>query len=89
MAAKFVLKQSASGQYHFNLKAGNGEVILSSEMYQSKDGAKKGIESVRKNSQNDSMFERKTSKANEPYFVLKAANGKLLAKVKCILQYRR
>ena len=49
MAAKFELKKSKSGQYHFNLKAGNGQVIASSEMYQSKASALNGIESVRAN----------------------------------------
>jgi uncharacterized protein YegP (UPF0339 family) len=49
MAGKFELKQAASGQFHFNLKAGNGEIIATSEMYESKASAKNGIESVKKN----------------------------------------
>ncbi len=36
MAAKFEIKTGASGQFHFNLKAGNGEVILTSETYKEK-----------------------------------------------------
>lgn len=49
MAAKFELKQAKSGQYHFNLKAGNGQIIATSEMYESKASALNGIESVRTN----------------------------------------
>jgi uncharacterized protein len=49
MAAKFELKKSQSGQYHFNLKASNGQVIASSEMYKSKASALNGIESIRTN----------------------------------------
>lgn len=49
MAAKFELKKTAKGQFHFNLKAGNGEIIATSEMYESKASAENGIESVRKN----------------------------------------
>lgn len=49
MAGKFELKQAKSGQYHFNLKAGNGQVIATSEMYESKASALNGIESVRTN----------------------------------------
>lgn len=49
MAGKFVLKKSTSGKYHFVLKAGNGEIIASSETYNSKAAAKNGIESVQKN----------------------------------------
>lgn len=49
MAAKFELFQDKAGQYRFNLKAGNGEVIATSESYASKASAKNGIESVKKN----------------------------------------
>jgi len=49
MAGKFVIKQDKSGQYRFNLKAGNGEIIATSEAYKSKAGCKNGIESVMKN----------------------------------------
>jgi len=80
MAAKFVIKQSANGQFHFNLKAGNGEVILSSELYTAKASTQNGIESVKVNSQDDARFERKESKASEPFFVPKAANGESLGK---------
>jgi len=77
---EFVILKGASGQFHFNLKAGNGEVILSSQMYAAKAGAQGGIESVKVNSQEDARFERKKSKAGEPFFVLKAANGEILGK---------
>ena len=49
MSAKFVIKKDKSGQYRFNLKAGNGEIIATSEAYTSKAGCKNGIESVKKN----------------------------------------
>ncbi len=74
MAARFVLTFSSDGQYMFNLKAGNGETILTSERYQSKDGALNGIESVRKNASLDERYERRTASNGAPYFVLKAAN---------------
>ena len=49
MAGKFVLKQGSSGQYHFNLVAGNGQVIATSEAYERKESALNGIESVKTN----------------------------------------
>ena len=49
VAAKFVLTKTASGQFRFNLKAGNGEVIATSESYTTKAAALGGIESVKKN----------------------------------------
>jgi uncharacterized protein YegP (UPF0339 family) len=78
MAAKFVLKVAKDGQYYFNLKAGNGETTLTSEMYQAKAGALNGIESVKKNSPDESRFEKLVSSNGKPYFVLKAANHQVI-----------
>jgi uncharacterized protein YegP (UPF0339 family) len=49
MAGKFVVKKGNSGKFHFNLVASNGQVIATSEAYESKSSAMNGIESVRKN----------------------------------------
>jgi hypothetical protein len=49
MAAKFVLSKTSNGQFRFNLKAGNGEIIATSESYTTKAAALGGIESVKKN----------------------------------------
>ncbi|GBF49377.1 hypothetical protein LPTSP4_08880 [Leptospira ryugenii] len=49
MAAKFEVYQDKKGEYRFRLKAGNGEVIASSEGYSSKQACLQGIESVKKN----------------------------------------
>jgi len=49
MAGKFVLKKGSTGKFHFNLLAGNGEVIATSEAYERKESALHGIESVKKN----------------------------------------
>ncbi|WP_433014640.1 YegP family protein [Kribbella sp. CA-294648] len=49
MAGKFELYEDKSGGFRFRLKAGNGEVIASSESYQTKAGALGGIESIKKN----------------------------------------
>ncbi len=75
MAGKFEIKTSANGKFHFNLKAGNGQVILSSEMYESKPACLNGIESIKKNAADDARYDRKTSAKGDPYFVLKAGNG--------------
>jgi uncharacterized protein len=49
MAGKFVLKKGSTGKYHFNLAAGNGQVIATSEAYESRESALKGIESEKNN----------------------------------------
>lgn len=78
MAGKFVLDDAKGGKFRFVLKAGNGEIILTSEIYESKAGAKNGIESVKENAANDDRYERKESKDKKPYFVLKAGNGQVI-----------
>jgi uncharacterized protein len=75
MAGKFEIKKSASGKFHFNLKAGNGQIILSGEMYDTKAAAENGIESVKKNAPEAGRFEKRTSSQGDSYFVLKAGNG--------------
>jgi uncharacterized protein YegP (UPF0339 family) len=80
VAAKYEIKKAKNGQFFFNLKAANGEVILTSEMYKQKEGADNGIESVKKNSPDDAMFERKIATNGQHYFVLKAANHEVIGK---------
>lgn len=80
MAGKFDLKVSPSGKHMFNLKAGNGQIILTSELYESKAAAVNGIESVKNNASDDGRYERKTATNGSPYFVLKAANGQIIGK---------
>ena len=75
MSAKFEISKSKNDKFLFNLKAGNGEVVLTSQMYETKSSALEGIESVKVNAPLDERYERKTSAKNEPYFNLKAANG--------------
>jgi uncharacterized protein YegP (UPF0339 family) len=80
MPGYFECKASASGQFIFNLKSGNHEVILSSEQYTSKAAAFAGIESVRKNATNDASFLRKVAKNAANYFVLVAGNHQTIGK---------
>ena len=80
MTGKYEMKKGPSGKFMFNLKAGNGQVILTSEQYNDKASAQNGIASVQKNCADDGRFERKKSKNGEPYFVLAAANGQTIGK---------
>jgi uncharacterized protein YegP (UPF0339 family) len=80
MPGKFVLKKGKSGKFTFNLKAVNGQVILTSQTYKTKAAAKNGIKSVCSNCKKDARFEQKASKKGEPYFVLLAANKQVIGK---------
>ena len=78
MSAKFVITKSKNDKFLFNLKAGNGEVILSSQMYDAKASATSGVESVKTNAALDERYERKASAKGQPFFNLKAANGQVV-----------
>ena len=90
---KFVIRNTATG-VKFDLKANNGEVIATSEVYKALKSCKNGIESVRKNSARANFedltveepvkakcpkFEMYTDKKGEFRFRLKATNGEIIA----------
>ena len=90
---KFVIRKTNTG-IKFDLKAGNGEVIATSEVYASEAACKNGVESVKKNApvaavENQTVegyaaekhpkFEVYTDKAGEFRFRLKATNGQIIA----------
>jgi uncharacterized protein len=92
MAGKFVIKETKTG-VKFDLKAGNGEIILNSEVYTSLASCKNGIESVKKNApiaavedqtdegfakEKNPKFEIYTDKAGNCRFRLKASNGEII-----------
>ncbi|MFN3960150.1 MAG: YegP family protein [Parvularculaceae bacterium] len=78
MPAQFELYKDKKGEFRFRLKAGNGEIVLSSEGYKDRAGAVNGIESVKKNSDLLARFEKKASTNGKHYFVLKAANHQVI-----------
>ena len=80
MAGKFERKTAKNGAYHFVLKAGNGQVILQSQLYGEKRSAVAGVESVRKNSAVDARFDRRTAKDGSFFFALTSTNGQDVGK---------
>ena len=91
---KFVITASKNGGFVFNLKAGNNEVIATSQVYKSLDSCKNGIESVRNSAPEAALedqtvegyaeakhpkFEVYKDKAGEFRFRLKAKNGEIIA----------
>ncbi|MEK6281235.1 MAG: YegP family protein [Acidobacteriota bacterium] len=79
MAGKYEIKKGKGG-YRFNLKAPNGQTILSSEQYTTKSGAQTGIASVKANARSKAHFEERNAKNGETYFVLKAKNGEIIGR---------
>lgn len=74
---KFEINRDKAGEFRFNLKAGNGQVILSSQSYTAKDSCMNGIESVKTNSGEDDRFERSESSSGH-HFNLKSSNGQVI-----------
>ena len=78
MSGVFILKRSGT-QFMYNLKsAGNGEVVLTSERYTSKQGAENGISSVKINAPIDGRYSRLIASDGSQYFNLKAGNGEIV-----------
>ncbi len=76
--AKFEIFNDNKGEFRFRLVADNGKIILASEGYKAKASCLNGIESVRKNSQDESKFERLEAKNGKLFFNLKANNGQVV-----------
>lgn len=75
---KFEITTRTNGEFQFNLKAANHQVILTSQGYSTRASCENGIASVRENSQVDANFERNKSANEKHYFNLKAANGQVI-----------
>lgn len=78
MAGWYELSKSSDGQFRFVLKAGNAEIILTSELYTTRAAAENGIASVQKNSSDESRYELKTASNGKFHFNLKAANHQII-----------
>jgi hypothetical protein len=78
MTGKFEIKKAKDGEFYFHLRAGNEQIILASEMYETKSSAENGIASVKKNAPDDSRYERKDTKNGEFMFNVKAANHQVI-----------
>lgn len=96
LMGKFVIRQAKDGSYMFNLKASNGEIIATSDMYSSLEKCKKGIASIQNNAPNANIedhsidgeigtktnpkFEMYRDKSGDYRFRLRARNGLIIAK---------
>ncbi|MBL9018378.1 MAG: DUF1508 domain-containing protein [Myxococcales bacterium] len=77
-AGKLTFWQASDGQWHFNLKSGNGAVLLTSEAYTSRTGSINGALSVLENGVDPAMYTvNKTATGYNLH--LKAANGEGIA----------
>ena len=80
MTGRYELRALADGEYAFALKAGNRQVILTSQRHKSRRAALAAIESMRILAASASRYVRKVSSAGAPYFVLVAMNGQIIGR---------
>ena len=78
MAATFGVKLASTGQFYFNLMTEDGDILLSSELYNAKPSAENGVASAKKNAGEAARYERQTLDNGRFRFVLKAANGQVV-----------
>lgn len=78
MSAQYDVQVASDGRTYFTLKAGNGEVILTSQMYTTEEAALNGIESCRTNGKDEAHFARLEAEDGRAYFDLKAPNGQVI-----------
>jgi uncharacterized protein len=77
-AGKLTFWQASDAQWHFNLKSGNGAVLLTSEAYTARTGAINGALSVLENGVDSAMY--RVAQAKNGYVVhLVAANGEIIS----------
>jgi hypothetical protein len=74
----FDVSKSKADDFFFVLKSGNGEVVLTSEMYKSRESADTGITSVQANSADDTRYERAIASDGKFHFNLRAANNQVI-----------
>lgn len=75
---KFVITKRLNGEYQFNLTASNGEIILTSEGYETRTNCHNGIDSVKRNAVDDSMYDLKKASDGQYFFTLEAPNGQTI-----------
>jgi uncharacterized protein len=75
---KFEISKRADETFMFNLKASNGEIVMTSQGYKAKSSCQNGIESVKTNCVDKKMFVKEIASNGSYYFNLTAANTQII-----------
>ena len=78
--ASYRIHKASNGQFYFNLVADNGERVLHSETYTTKNAAQNGVAACRKQAADPAAYEKKSDAKGQAYFVLKGRNGETIGK---------
>jgi uncharacterized protein YegP (UPF0339 family) len=80
IGARFETLKGLDSKYYFHARAGNGEIVLQSQAYTTSTSAKNGVASVQTNGSIAARYELREASNGQYYFVLKAANGAVIAR---------
>ena len=86
---KFVINKTKNDGFKFNLKAGNGEIIATSEVYSTESACENGIESVRKNAVEGKLEDQTVEnfeKATNPKFELLKIAFRTYESITCVVE---
>lgn len=76
---KFVISKRITGEYQFNLKTGNEEILLTGDGFSSKSNCRHVIETVQQHAAEEDKYDRRTSTNGQYFFTLESANGQTIA----------
>jgi len=76
----YYINKAKNGQFYFNLTGRNGEIILTSETYVTRQGCNDGITSVKANSPYDSNYRKYIATNGQYYFTLVSDNNKVIGR---------
>lgn len=77
---KFIIRTGKHHQFFFDLKAENGDVLITSEAFHTKAACNTVIESLKAVAKDDNKYERMKAATEHYYFIIKGGNGKQIAK---------
>ena len=73
----YIVRTTTKKEFRFNLRASNGQVILSSEGYATQANCFTGVTSLREHAEEDHTCERTSSRTGSYHFNLKVTNGQV------------
>jgi uncharacterized protein len=77
---RFIIKSKDEGGFIFNLEDNNGQIILTSETFMTKESCKDGIDSVQTNCTYYNRYKKGITTNNNHFFLMKTFTGQVIGK---------
>ena len=73
-----IYQSKKTNEFHFRLKAANGQVILTGQSYKDKTSCENGVAYIQENGRVDSMYELQETPDGRKYFILRSGDGQII-----------